>query len=480
MNTITHNLMSMNTQRTLRINEKKVSDSSIKLSSGYKINKSADDAAGLSISEKMRWQIRGLTKGFQNIQDGISLIQVADGALSEVHSILQRMNELAVQAANDTNTWNDRKALQHEVDSLSDEIDRIGKNTTFNNMHIFDDLYGDETVNVGNITKIISCSSANMGYLQEGYEINGRWYPASSLDFSNINENNIQKLNGKGFSFCCSQSCDEVFDFKFVTDSTPSSAANLTGKVHHYYTINISSCKTGAEVVDALFSFVKSHQPTGNGSGGLGAMGVGDLGVSHSNNMAKSPDGTKLTIYANLKIEYGIPDPNGYATEEEAKNAYPLKHYGTSQSGAIDCSDLTRLRDTSSARHTFNIQCSSSSRNNLKIQTHMMNADILAVNDLFVLTSRSAEIAMKLVAAAIDTISEHRSDLGANQNRLEHSYNNVTNEMENVQASESRIRDTDMAEEMTEYAKHKILMQTGQAMLMQTNQNNSTILKLLQ
>ena len=109
-----------------------------------------------------------------------------------------------------------------------------------------------------------------------------------------------------------------------------------------------------------------------------------------------------------------------------------------------------------------------------------MNADILAVNDLFVLTSRSAEIAMKLVAAAIDTISEHRSDLGANQNRLEHSYNNVTNEMENVQASESRIRDTDMAEEMTEYAKHKILMQTGQAMLMQTNQNNSTILKLLQ
>ncbi len=482
MNVIAHNLMAMNTQRMLRTNQKKSSASSVKLSTGYKLNIAADDAAGLCISEKMRQQIRGLEKGSGNIQDGISLVQVADGALADVHSMLHRMNELAVQAANDTNTKKDRQALQHELEALTTEINRIGKDTTFNTMHIFDDLYGTNDINVGDVTKMISCPSANLGYMAEAHQVNGKWFPASTLDFSNINESNIEKLHEKGFSFSCSRGCEEIFDFKFATDATPSSASNLSGKVHHYYTVNISNCKNGKEIIDTLFAFVQANPPVNNTGGEINNnIEPGDLAVSHSNNMARSPDGTKLTIYANTKVaSVGNYLTSGYATEEEARNAYPLDGYPYQNAGEVDCSVITALRDFSNIKNEFNIQCSSNEKNRQMIRTNMMNADILGVNDLYLTTNKSANIAIDLIAAAVNTVSTQRSELGAYQNRLEYSYNNVTNEMENVQSSESRIRDTDMAEEMIEYSKHNILLQSGQAMLVQANQNTANILNLIQ
>ena len=268
---VQHNLAAANTNRQLGIITSEQSKSTEKLSSGYRINRAGDDAAGLSISEKMRSQIRGLDKASSNAQDGISLIQTAEGALNEAHSILQRMNELATQAANDTNTSVDRKAIQKEVDALTSEITRISSTTQFNTMNLLD----------GNFT-------------------------AKSLQ--------------------------------------------------------------------------------------VGAL-----------------SGQKIAISI----------------------------------GAMD-------------------------------------AGTLSVNSLCVSSFIKSGEAMNKIQAAIDKVSTQRSALGAVQNRLEHTIKNLDTTSENTSSAESRIRDTDMAKEMVTYSKNNILMQAGQSMLAQANQQNQGVLSLIQ
>ncbi|MGN0339302.1 MAG: flagellin [Lachnospira sp.] len=267
---VQHNLTAMNTSRQLNGVTSSLSKSTEKLSSGYKINRAGDDAAGLSISEKMRSQIRGLNKASSNAQDGISLIQVAEGALNETHSILQRMNELATQAANDTNTSSDRDALQQEVDQLTSEINRIQSTTQFNTMNLLDGSFSGKNLQVG----------------------------------------------------------------------------SLSGQ---------------------------------------------SIGISISN----------------------------------------------------------------------------------------MDAASLGVSGLKVSSFDSAGSAMSNIQAAIDKVSTQRSKLGALQNRLEHTINNLDTTSENTQSAESRIRDTDMASEMVQYSKNNILSQAGQSMLAQANQSNQGVLSLL-
>ena len=267
---VQHNLTAMNTSRQLNGVTGALSKSTEKLSSGYKINRAGDDAAGLSISEKMRSQIRGLNKASSNAQDGISLIQVAEGALNETHSILQRMNELATQAANDTNTSTDRTAIQQEVDQLTSEINRIQSTTQFNTMNLLDGTFTGKNLQVG----------------------------------------------------------------------------SLSGQ---------------------------------------------SIGISISN----------------------------------------------------------------------------------------MNAQSLGVSGLKVSSFGQAGAAMSKIQAAIDSVSTQRSKLGALQNRLEHTINNLDTTAENTQSAESRIRDTDMASEMVQYSKNNILSQAGQSMLAQANQSNQGVLSLL-
>ena len=266
---VQHNLVGMNSNRMLGITQKAQAKSSEKLSSGYRINRAADDAAGLSISEKMRSQIRGLSQASRNAQDGISLIQTAEGALNEVHSMLQRMNELATQAANDTNASVDRTAIESEISALVTEIERIGTDTEFNNMKLFD----------GNFDK-------------------------------------------------------------------------------------------------------------------------------------------KLQVGAKAGQVIGV---------------------------AID-----------------------------KISANELGIDALDVSD-----NTKAGEAMTAIQAAIETVSTQRSGLGAIQNRLEHTIDNLDNVVENTTAAESRIRDTDMAEEMVEFSKNNILAQAGQAMLAQANMSTQGVLSLL-
>lgn len=460
---VAHNLSAMNTQRQFSAVTVALSKSTEKLSSGYKVNRSADDAAGLAISEKMRAQIKGLNKGGDNIQDGISLIGVADGALEEVQSILQRMNELSVQAANDTNTFSDRKALQDEVSQLSKEISRIGKDTTFNTMHILDDA---SSTNVSSITQLVTCAAADDGYLTEAIQApNGKYYSSATLDFSNIDATNIGKLHDKGFSFNCSQNCSEVFEFKFVTDGTASSATNLVGRSHHMYVVDISQCQSGADIVNTIFDYVTQNPPQNNSISP--SVMNGEIGVSHSNSMIKN--GNTLTIYENW---------SGYATEQEAKAAYANGKRGAS-SGAIDCTSLTKKLDED-AVNEFKIQCSSNTNDYQSVKTHKVNASLLDVDALTLTSYSAASKSIKKVADALEKVSSYRSELGAYNNRLEYSYNNAKNSEENIQRAESSIRDTDMAEEMANYTKNNILSQVSNGMLAQANLNNQSVLKLLQ
>ena len=270
---VQHNLTAMNANRQLGITTGQQAKSSEKLSSGYKINRAADDAAGLTISEKMRSQIRGLNKASDNAQDGISLIQTAEGALNEAHSILQRMNELATQAANDTNTTSDRNAIQSEINALTSEIDRIASTTQFNTQNLLSGGFKDKKLQVG-------------------------------------------ALNGQKISIT------------------------------------------------------------------IGAMNATALGISNTTN------------------------------------------------------SVTSFTNAGKAMSTFQ--------------------------------------------KAISKVSSQRSALGALQNRLEHTVANLDNVAENTQSAESRIRDTDMAEEMVEYSKNNILAQAGQSMLAQANQSTQGVLSLLQ
>lgn len=464
---IAHNMSAMNARRQFGIVNTQKQKSTERLASGYRINRAADNAAGLTISEKMRAQIRGLNRGARNIQEGVNLIQVADGVLSEVGDMLHRMHELAVQSANDTNTDADRNAIQKEIDELVNEIDRIGKTTNYNGMLLFDDMFGLDVG--GSVTNLVSSPAANTGYLTEAIQVGSKWFPSASIDFSNISSRNINKLNGQGFSFCCSQNCSEVFEIKFTTDGRPSSATNLNGAVTHHYSVDISGCTSGTEVVNRIYNYVQAHPTSGSPSSGANQL-PGALTVSHSNYLVKSSDSKKLIIYANW---------GNYPTEADAKAFYPRPGAGMTNSGKIDCSALTSITDNDKVNEV-NIQCSGNRTDNETIIIHRMNATLLGINGLNVSTATGASNAITTVQKAGEKVTQYRSEMGAMQNRLEHSYDNVCNTEENTQSSESRIRDADMAKEMVRYSIKNILEQVGVSMMSHANQNSQGILALLQ
>jgi flagellin len=292
---INHNISALNTYRQLAFNNTQAAKNMEKLSSGLRINRAGDDAAGLAISEKMRGQIRGLEQASRNSQDAISLIQTAEGALNETHSILQRMRELAVQAANDTNTNDDRKELQKEINELVDEIDRIADQTEFNTQKLLDGN-GNFTFHIG----------ANSGQ-------------TITLNISDMNADMIGTLNSSGTAIASGKSIRDLKNSSFSTSGS----------------------------------------------------GVG------------------------------------------------------------------------------------------------------------VMTQSGAESAITIIDDAIKLVSAERSKLGAYQNRLEHTINNLGTAAENLTAAESRIRDVDMAKEMMEFTKNNILTQAAQAMLAQANQQPQGVLQLL-
>lgn len=464
---VQHNLSAMYTSNQKKANDTFLGKSMEKLSSGYQINRSADDAAGLQISEKMRWQIRGLNRATKNIQEGISCIQVADGALTEVHSMLQRMNELATQAANDTNADEDRTAIQQEIRNLAEEITRIGKTTSFNELLLFDKMRGDQK-EVTSVASLVKCASATKGYLGEAYQAsNGKYYSAAKLDFSGINANNIAKLYDKSFSFNCSQNCSEVFTFTMIDGNGQSdSATNLNGKTNHKYVIDIHGMKTGSEIVAKMYDYLDNNRPTGNGVSGTGLDG--GLYVSHSNVLIKT-SGSELWIVGNTYPQN---------TKTAAENYYPRS--GMPTSGAIDASAITSAKEVNTEKNSMVIQSGSLEPDRITLWFDKMNAEILGVDALNVMDNTRAGKAMTAIQAAIDKISESRSSLGAQQNRLEHAMNIDQNVSENTSAAESRMRDTDMAKESVQLAKQKVIDSVTTEILRNNQENAKGVLQMLQ
>ncbi len=347
---VQHNLTAMNSNRMLGLTTTTQAKSTEKLSSGYKINRAADDAAGLSISEKMRRQIRGLTQASANAEDGISCVQTAEGALNEVHDMLQRINELAVKGENGTLTSVDRQYIQSEVKQLMSEIDRVQSTTTFNEQSLLDGSFTNKGLQVG---------------AEAGQHI------GVTIDNMSTGQLIAQALK------------DEV---KFNVDHLEvDTAGNVKGEDTVYKTGTPSAggekdVELTAAMLDKFYKFDKSK------------------------------------VVANSKI-----------TAAEA--------------GAM--TDAASL-DTTNAPTA---------------------ADFAALN--------------AFAKSALKTVSQQRSDLGAVQNRLEHTINNLDNVVENTTSAESAIRDTDMATEMVKYSNNNILTQAGQAMLAQANQSNQGVLSLL-
>ncbi|MBO4901521.1 MAG: flagellin [Lachnospiraceae bacterium] len=464
MNVVVHNLGAMNANRQLGITYRSRQKTTEKLSSGFRINRAADDAAGLTISEKMRSLARGLHQGARNTQDGISLCQVADGALAEVDDMLHRMTELSIKASNGTNTAEERHAIQQEINALRGEIDRVSKSTEFNTRHIFDGNldFKKEVIS----RSLIESPSASKGYISEAYAANGGYYSCATLDFSKLDSEKIEMLMGKTFSFDCSINCGERFSFTF-TDGTDCSVNEETfgSRVPHNYNIGIEGLTTGSEVLNKLYDYVSAHHP----SESTGVTLHEGITVSHSNNLIKVDDNT-LVIAENH---------TAHSSKNVAETHYKEIYKGANHPGAVDFQEIAGGKDEEIEYSELWIQSGAVKDDGLYLRINRINEKILGIDKVDVTTIDQARGAIATIDQALDKVNETRSRIGAYQNRLEHTFDNVSNIAENTEAAESQIRDADMAAEMMRFAKDGILAQAGQALLSQAGRDPESVLTLL-
>ena len=399
---IQHNIMAMNAYRNYNNNTSALSQNLEKLSSGYKINRAGDDAAGLAISEKMRAQITGLGKAQDNAKDGISLVQTAEGALTEVHDMLNRMYELAEQSANGTYDSTDRVQLQKEVTQLKKEIDRIADSANFNGIQLLDGSM--DASGLSSFTGTAAQSSA-----------------AVNVDISALKT--VTLANGSSANIT----------FKFAEGSTTGATVTASGAVT--ITVNGDNAASASDIQEMLKNVTAASgvdqaivdavkEATVTGTGVTAATGGTATGLANGTTAAPvTGDGSALVL---------------------------------------------QIGDTSD---TFN---------KLFVSIKDTHADAIGVGDLDISTQSGAADALDIIKEAINYVSDVRGTLGATQNRLDHTINNLSVMEENIQDAESTIRDTDVAEEMMEYTKNNILIQSAQAMLAQANQVPQGVLQLLQ
>lgn len=624
MQVVAHNLESQFANRQLNITSKDKAKSTEKLSSGYRINRSADDAAGLQISEKMRWQIRGLDKTVDNCEAGSSFCEVADGAMKELEDIVHRMRELSVQAANDTNTLADRQAIQNEIDQLVVEVGRITSDTEFNTLSVFGwersaTNYKPSTTNPGSwvvsgppSSSVVNGNNYGLGeilgvghYYEEPrldeqltFDSSGQWsttgqhkyepyhksvtadqilkevdkyipnsgitsaafvssnantfeyndytngyrftikfdaglqtldgqYPAQCielekgtysipndpssfvadksiikkeirladgspgynngnsygsawLDFSGLDKDFIlSDLYGLGFNTKCA-SCNRRYSINFTgnTCQTTANGVNYTYKnqgtvgngLSRYprLDINISDCKTGADIVDHIMKAVSS---------------CNDFNNHYTQYAVNSTEPAKIYIFENRND----PNPDSFAGKwdfsDGGDSSFQLA--AVNDKGQLEVGGETTANKGNPptekvvyANKNMWIQSGTTNLNGFFIERPLLSPGILGVTGLRVLDFEAASTAISACDGALTTINEQRSKVGAQQNRLESAILVNANTEENTQAAESRLRDTDMAEEMVNYSKSSILEQAGQAMLAQANQSKQNILSL--
>ena len=482
---VQHNLRAMNANRMLGITNSGLSKSSEKLSSGYKVNRAADDAAGLSISEKMRKQIRGLTQASVNAEDGISAVQTAEGALTEVHDMLQRMNELAVKAANGTNSVSDRQTIQDEVDQLLTEIDRVAETTKFNELYLLKgqaekiDVYlsAKDAGLKGTLMNGATSATFMMDELKFGDKITiaGKVYSigipaedgvtAASVAIAGAKAGELITIDGVQYT---------------VTDGIENEDKNLLSISHIQGRISVQS-----KILYNGTTYNVMKDEDGNGIADTDAAIV-----------------TTFRAYQMIQRELELANSVGANKSSASVLAVQMKATATVAStkvnttgGAAGASQVTTV---TKAVFTIAVKGLSEVREELNFSLHVgadadmtnkigVSIDALDTKGLGIYglnvkddSGSAATYAIDAIADAVAKISAQRSLLGAVQNRLDHTINNLDNVVENTTAAESTIRDTDMATEMVKFSNSNILAQAGQSMLAQSNQANQGVLSLLQ
>ena len=485
---VQHNLTAMNSNRMLGITTKSQAKSTEKLSSGYKINRAADDAAGLSISEKMRKQIRGLTQASSNAQDGISAVQTAEGALNEVQDMLQRMNELAVKAANGTQSEDDRSYIQNEIDQLTTEIDRVAETTKFNETYL---LKGDQdnekayTYSYATATGKAATATMSTTESTKGSKITTMTFKTTA---SADEQNEVAKLiRDQGINVQYS-SKDSATTGKVVNSATVSlngtdkyTVANTTGNDY-----SIKDAK-GNEI--ATFTLENANLGEKDKAD---AITPGTETFTASKATAGYKDGDTVKYYdkdgngipENALSKYFSSTTNAAGTVSSTVKAdAPLVYDALGNKIDAAVADISAKQDlTGALTLTLHVGADATSNNQISVNLDAMSAKGLGVNGLKVdgTDDTNAKGSIETIKEAIQKVSTQRSALGAVQNRLEHTISNLDNVVENTTSAESQIRDTDMATEMVKYSNNNILAQAGQAMLAQSNQSNQGVLSLLQ
>lgn len=506
---INHNISALNAWRNITMVNSTMSKTLERLSSGLRINRAGDDAAGLAISEKMRGQIKGLEMAIKNSQDAISLIQTAEGALTEVHSILQRMRELAVQAASDTNTDVDRNQIQAELDQLKDEIDRIARTTEFNSKKLLDgklegfrNTADVKVVTGGNLNVNADLGAAGVA---SGYTL--------AQSATSIGEGNSLTINIAGTTFTITLTANDTIqivgsgvtignvgaasgtvsgtfgDVKFtftlyttgasvykltntvVTAATTVSAATVTDVQEGTYVVEVGQFTGGAtsglDTRVLLFNenglattitanFTAGQIYTANGSLSVASVSSGNIDLT-----ATASAGLRITWDTTV---YDLNDFGGALPSEEVVD-----------SGVI----RAEARNEGNTQLIF--QIGSNEGHNMIAGIDDMSAKALGITDdsLDVTNQNVAERTIMVIDGAIHKVSSQRALLGAVQNRLEHTISNLGVAEENLTAAESRIRDADMAKEMMQFTKQQILLQSANAMLAQANALPQNVLQLL-
>ncbi len=491
---VQHNMQASNASRMLNITAGNQSKSTEKLASGYKINRAADDAAGLSISEKMRKQIRGLDQASTNAQDGVSAVQTAEGALTEVHSMLQRMNELAVQASNGTNSESDRSSIQDEINQLTTEIDRVAETTKFNETYLLKGDYGKKTIQIkahdagldGTLTQNTTKATFTVKALSMGDKvtIGGTEYTIGVSGASTdamltnakqvlgngqaINPGNgeVLKIDGKSFTIAGTTNVD-----------TSELAMGDLGK----FASNGSTIEYNGKSV-TLFNDLGANGPETNAA----KKTVEGIDSKNKTVITQAKAYELMANELRAASSIGADEVVGTITQKYDNNALQKNDVNALKENNADKKvTFTFEKKTAEVQNdlNFNLHVGSDAdmTNKIGVTIADMSSASLGIQGLNVAdaTGKAATYAIDAIADAISTVSAQRGSLGAIQNRLEHTIANVDNVVENTNAAESRIRDTDMADEMVNYSKNNILQQAGQAMLAQANQSTQGVLSIL-
>ncbi len=489
---IQHNIAALNSYRNLTGNNNAVAKNLEKLSSGYRINRAGDDAAGLAISEKMRAQITGLNTAQKNAQDGVSLVQTAEGALTEVHSMLNRMVELADQSANGTyDNEVDRANLQKEIASLKDEINRIADSTNFNGINLLDGSLSaakldvkSASINGNPITPTVNAATGTTSAFAVKAGANGTKQTLTveyADESGTLHEVEVEYTSGNSVAAndTAILGALQKSELASVFDITSDKGGNftLTSKVggeNGAKLTGISTTDATASDVVKAGAVTKGKNETVTLTNGAQNIAAGDTivlngktyeFVANTSSKPKTEGATAIVV--------GVDDDATIANLNTA-----LENAGVKATKAGANLVLSATKD--GAALTLQIGDTSEDFNQMNVSVGDMHTAALGIADIDISTQAGAKAAVDKIKSAINSVSSTRGDLGAIQNRLEHTINNLSVTAENMTAAESRIRDVDMANEMMAYTKNNILVQSSQAMLAQANQLPQGVLQLLQ